>query len=181
MKIGKNIIFTLMSILGISGCTGIPVGIEPVRGFELNRYLGTWYEIARLDHRFERGLSNVTATYKLRPDGGLDVINRGYNYEKKVWKEAKGRAYFVAGPETGRLKVTFFWPFYGGYNIINLDKEDYQYALVCGPNRDYLWLLARQKKIDQELMQKLFAKAESLGFAVERLLIVRHEHDDAAP
>jgi len=115
------------------GCAGIPKGVEPVKDFEIKRYLGTWYEIARYDHFFERGLEQVTAHYSMRRDGGVRVVNRGYDPEKGVWKEAVGKAFFVSKPDIGRMKVSFFGPFYGGYNIIDLDSEDYSFALVCGP------------------------------------------------
>ena len=118
-----------------SGCAGAPDGVEVVTDFELNRYLGTWYEIARLDHRFERGLSRVTANYSMRDDGGVSVVNRGYQLSSEEWEEATGKAYFVGAPDIGQLKVSFFGPFYGGYNIMELDKDDYQYALVAGPDR----------------------------------------------
>ena len=143
----KSIALLFGSFL-LAGCTAAPQGIMPVDHFDLDRYLGTWYEIARLDHRFERGLSQVSATYSKRSDGGVDVINRGFNSQANKWKEAKGRAYFIGEPDVARLKVTFFWPFYGGYNVIELDQENYSYALICGPNKKYLWLLARSKKLD---------------------------------
>jgi apolipoprotein D and lipocalin family protein len=119
----------------LQSCTGTPEGVEVVTDFELDRYLGTWYEIARLDHSFERGLSNVTANYSMRDDGGVKVINRGFNTEKSEWDEATGRAYFVGESDIGQLKVSFFGPFYGGYNIVELDDSDYQYSLVAGPDR----------------------------------------------
>src|SRR5690554_7009160 len=103
--------------LTLSACTGLPSGIEPVTGFDQDRYLGTWYEIARLDHSFERGLSRVTAEYTLNDDGSIRVINRGYNTEKGAWKEAEGRAKFVGDSEVGHLKVSFFGPFYASYVV----------------------------------------------------------------
>lgn len=138
-------------LLFVSGCVGIPDNVTAIRGFELERYLGTWYEIARLDHSFERGLSQVTATYSARDDGGIDVVNKGFNKKTGTWRQADGKAYFVAGPDIGRLKVSFFGPFYGGYNVISLDTQGYSYSLVCGPNRSYLWILARAPKLDEEL------------------------------
>lgn len=163
----------------LSGCTGLPDGIEPVTGFELQRYLGTWYEIARLDHSFERGLSQVTAHYSLRPDGGVTVLNRGYDAQQGNWQEARGRAYLVGDPSVGRLKVSFFGPFYGGYNIIALDRRDHSYALVCGPNRRYLWILARTPQLDPAVLEALLAKARQLGFATDQLIYPRH--DQAPP
>ncbi|WP_445468635.1 lipocalin family protein [Marinobacter shengliensis] len=125
-------------LLLLSGCTGLPKGIEPITGFDQDRYLGTWYEIARLDHSFERGLSQVTAEYTLNNDGSIKVINRGYNAEKGEWKEAQGRAKFVGDSNVGHLKVSFFGPFYGSYVVFGLD-EDYSTAytpattaITCG-------------------------------------------------
>ena len=167
----------LPAILAIflSACTGAPEGVEPVSGFELDRYLGTWYEIARLDHSFERGLSNITANYSLRDDGGVRVINRGYNMEDGEWDEAEGKAYFVGDEDVGQLKVSFFGPFYGGYNVIELDKEGYQYSLVAGPDRSYLWILARSPDLDDAILERLLAKAGELGFPVGELIMVDHE------
>ena len=159
----------------LAGCTSAPQGIMPVDNFDLDRYLGTWYEIARLDHRFERGLSEVSATYSKRSDGGVDVINRGFNSQANKWKEAKGRAYFIGEPDVARLKVTFFWPFYGGYNVIELDQENYSYALICGPNKKYLWILSRTKKLDEAVTEALIDKAKALGFTTSELILVKQE------
>lgn len=158
----------------LGACTGAPEGVDPVRGFELDRYLGTWYEIARLDHSFERGLVDVSARYSRRDDGGVQVVNRGYSPEKGEWREAVGRAAFVAGEDVGHLKVSFFGPFYGAYVIIELDREGYQYALVAGPDRDYLWLLARTPSLDPALVERLVARAAALGFATDRLIYPGH-------
>ena len=163
-----------LSVVFLAGCVGAPEHIQPVGEFELNRYLGTWYEIARLDHSFERGLEQVTANYSLRDDGGVKVINKGFNATKSKWKQAEGKAYFVGEPDVGQLKVSFFGPFYGGYNIIDLDKTNYQYSLVCGPNMSYLWILARDPKLDKTIVDKLVAKAKSLGFATDKLIYVKH-------
>lgn len=146
----------------------------PIENFEVDRYLGTWYEIARLDHRFERGLSQVSATYSKRSDGGLNVINRGLDSQTGKWKEAKGRAYFIGEPDIARLKVTFFWPFYGGYNVIELDRKNYNYALVCGPDLNYLWILARSRQLDETTVQRLVSKAEQLNFDTSKLIFVDH-------
>ena len=147
-----------------------PPGIRPVSGFELERYLGKWHEIARLDHPFERGLTRVTAEYRRRADGGLKVINRGFNAAENEWREAIGKAYFVRGAQVGQLKVSFFGPFYGGYNIIALDKADYQYALVAGPDYSYLWILARSPDLQRATLKRLVDKAKSLGFPTEELI-----------
>ena len=158
-----------------SSCTGSPDGVTVVTGFEIDRYLGTWYEIARLDHRFERGLSAVTANYSLRDDGGVRVVNRGYNDQSGEWDEAIGKAYFVGASDVGQLKVSFFGPFYGGYNIVQLDKSDYQYSLVAGPDRDYLWILSRTAKMQPDILRSLVNKARELGFATDKLIFVEHD------
>ena len=124
-------LLTAMSLLSLlSGCVGIPSNVTAVEGFDAGRYVGTWYEIARLENRFEKGLEKVAAEYSLRDDGGLTVVNRGYDPKKGRWKESTGKAYFVGPPTQGRLKVSFFGPFYGAYNVIGLD-EDYGWSLVC--------------------------------------------------
>jgi apolipoprotein D and lipocalin family protein len=164
----------ILGLLLLAGCTGIPAGVKPVGDFQPEKYLGKWYEIARLDHRFERGLSKVTAEYSKREDGGIRVVNRGFRAKDGKWKQAEGKAYLVKGPATGHLKVSFFGPFYGSYIIIALDQENYQYSLVCGPDRSYLWLLAREPKLDTEVQAKLLAQAAALGFATNKLVFVQH-------
>jgi len=159
-------------IVLLAGCVGIPDGVTPVENFELARYLGTWYEIARLDHSFERGLSRVTAEYSLREDGGVRVVNRGYSEQDKEWKEAEGRAYFVDRADQGHLKVSFFGPFYGSYIVFALDRDSYQYALVSGPDKSYFWILARRPEMDKELKQRLIAKAAARGFDTSGLIWV---------
>jgi apolipoprotein D and lipocalin family protein len=170
MKILYIVIFTLLT-----SCTGIPEGITAVDGFDVNRYLGTWYEIARLDHRFERGLENISATYTLRKDGGVDVLNKGWDVKAGKWQEAQGKAYFVEQPDKGRLKVSFFGPFYGGYNIIDLDKKEYAYSMVTGPDRSYLWILSRTRQLPEATLQALLERAKALGFATDQLIFVKHD------
>jgi apolipoprotein D and lipocalin family protein len=169
----RNRLLALLTAL-VAACTGVPEGVETIDGFELERYLGTWHEIARLDHRFERGLTNVTANYSMLDDGGVRVVNRGRN-EDGEWEEAEGKAYFVDSPDAGRLKVSFFGPFYGGYNIVELDKQNYSYAMVVGPNRDYLWILARQPSLDDALLTRLVDAARELDYPVEELIYVEHD------
>ena len=167
--------FIIMLLIG--GCVRTPEGVVPVTNFDVNRYLGTWYEIARLDHSFERGLTQVNAEYSLAESGAIKVINRGYNPVEKKWKEAQGRAYFVDTHRVGRLKVSFFGPFYGGYNIVELDHENYSYALVCGPSLTYLWILSRTPVLNEITVQELVARAKSLGFDTDNLIYVAHEQD----
>lgn len=173
-KAGVTPLVAILAVF-VTACTGAPEGVKVVSGFELDRYLGTWYEIARLDHPFERGLSNITANYSLRDDGGVKVINRGYNVEKQEWDEADGKAYFVGDEDIGQLKVSFFGPFYGGYNVIELDKEGYEYSMVAGPDRSYLWILSRTPTMNPDVLQGLIAKARELGFATDELIFVEHD------
>lgn len=170
-------IATVTAALLLSACSSPtpPDGVTVVQNFNTQRYLGRWYEIARFDHRFESGLEKVTATYSLRNDGGLTVINRGYNPQRDMWQQSTGVAYFTGNPNTAALKVSFFGPFYGGYNIIALDDE-YRYALVCGPDRDYLWLLSRTPTLPAEVKQQMLDIASRQGFAVEQLLWINQSY-----
>lgn len=155
-----------------TGCVGMPDTVSPVQEFELQRYLGRWYEIARLDHSFERGLEQVSAEYSMREDGGVRVLNRGFNAKSGEWEEAEGKAYFVEGPQQGYLKVSFFGPFYGSYVVFELDREGYEYAFVSGPDTDYLWLLSRTPQQDPALLARFRQAAQERGFAVEDLIEV---------
>ncbi len=159
--------------LAMAGCMGMPQGVEPVDEFELDRYLGKWYEIARLDHSFERGLEQVTAEYSLRDDGGVRVINRGYSAKDGEWNEAEGKAYIVESEDKGYLKVSFFGPFYGSYVVFELDKENYEYAFVSGPDTSYLWLLSRTPQISDDILQLFRQRARDLGFEVKDLILVQ--------
>ena len=165
----------LLFLLGLAGCTSVPEGVTPVTGFESERYLGTWYEIARFDHSFEDGLSRVTATYSKREDGGIRVLNKGYDAATGEWDEAEGKAYFVSDETTGHLQVSFFGPFYASYVIAELDKDNYQYSLVTGPDRSYLWILARQPTLSQDVLDELLSKAKSLGYATDEFIWVEHK------
>jgi apolipoprotein D and lipocalin family protein len=166
-------ILALLAAFLLTGCTGVPQGVTPVQGFQAERYLGTWYEIARLDHSFERGLSDVSATYQRRADGGIDVLNKGYDPAKNAWREAKGRAYFLDSPDTASLKVSFFGPFYGGYHVMALDP-DYRWAMVAGPDHDYFWILARTPSLPADVLNKLLQTARQAGFDLNELIRVSH-------
>ncbi len=176
----KNKVFLLLGIvvllavtLGFVGCRSIPKNMEPVGNFDLQRYLGKWYEIARFDFTFERNLSQVTAEYSMNQDGSVRVVNRGFNYAKDDWQESVGRARFRGSPTEGALEVSFFGPFYGGYNIIALD-ENYQYALVAGKDLNYLWILSRTPTMPSDILTEYLILAESLGFEIDNLVWTVH-------
>lgn len=165
----KKIMFFLLSPL-LAGCLGHPAGVQPVSDFQLQPYLGKWYEIARLDHSFERAMINVTAEYSLRADGGVEVRNRGYSTKNNKWKEAVGKAYFVGDESAGHLKVSFFGPFYGSYVVFNYDPNEY--AFVCGPDTSYLWLLSRRPRVSDQLKHSFIEQAEKNGFDSSQLIWV---------
>lgn len=172
-------ILALFLSLTLAACaTAPPEGLRPVTSFDIKRYLGQWYEIARLDHSFERGMSDVNATYQLQDDGSVKVINRGYNTQRQAWKDAIGRAVFVGDSQTASLKVSFFGPFYGGYHVIALDQQDYRWSLVAGPDRDYLWILARDKSLPADVREQLLSQARALGFATDKLIWVDQNRSD---
>jgi len=168
----KKAIFIGM-LLSLTGCLGYPNSVNPVTEFNLNNYLGKWYEIARLDHSFERGLDKVTAEYSMREDGGVKVVNRGFSASDGEWKEAVGKAFFVEEQNKGYLKVSFFGPFYGSYVVFALDSAHYQYAFVSGPNTSYLWLLSRTPEIEDDLKAMFVEKVEKLGFNPKNLIWVK--------
>lgn len=170
----RRLVTALLFAVVLSGCVGLPPGVSPVSNFDQQRYLGVWYEIARLGHRFERGLKSVTAEYSARADGGVQVRNKGYSTSKNEWKEAEGKAYFVGDTDTGHLKVSFFGPFYGSYAVFALD-ENYQHAFIAGYNTSYLWLLSRTPEIDKSVRDDFVAKATALGFDTDELIFVEHD------
>ncbi|MCX2575864.1 lipocalin family protein [Pedobacter sandarakinus] len=162
-------------VLCYASCSvSIPKGAIAVNPFQKDKYLGKWYEIARFDFRFEKNLNNVTATYTLNDDGSIKVDNRGYDYVKKEWKQSVGKAKFVNEPTEGRLKVSFFGPFYAGYNVIEIDPN-YQYALVVGNNLDYMWILSRTTTIPETIKQAYLKKAVALGYETKKLVWTKHD------
>lgn len=179
MKQVRAMLLVMLSALSLAGCTGVPDGVTPVKNFESQRYLGVWHEIVRLDNRFEHGLSDVTASYQPRADGGIDVLNKGFDPVKKVWQEAHGRAYFLDTPNVGSLKVSFFGPFYGGYHVIALDP-DYRWAMVAGSSHDYFWVLARTPTLPDTVLAPLLQTARQAGFNLDDLIHVSQHRVQAA-
>lgn len=168
----KSIVVAFMLLI-FGSCQTIPNGATPFKPFDQQKYLGTWYEIARFDYFFERNLNNVTATYSLNTDGTIKVQNRGYNYKEKEWKESIGKAKTAGHEDEAKLKVSFFGPFYAAYNVIALDAE-YKYALVVGKSLDYIWLLSREKSMPEDIKREYLQKAKILGYKTDELIWVEH-------
>ena len=170
----------LLTLTGLSACsTTPPVGMAAVTPFEIQRYVGKWYEIARLDHSFERGLSDISATYRQQDDGSVEVLNRGFDSKRGEWRQAVGRAVFTGEPTRASLKVSFFGPFYGGYHVVALDQQHYRWAMVVGPDRDYLWILARDKQLPTGVREELLRQAGDQGIDVQKLIWVGQTRDDS--
>jgi len=172
----KSFTKALALFLGLftcNACATIPDGAVAVKPFDSERYLGKWYEIARFDFRFERGLNNTTASYSLNPNGSIRVENRGYDYAKKTWKKALGKAKFATTKDEAKLKVSFFGPFYGGYNVIALDSA-YKYALIAGSDLGYLWILSRETTMPEDIKQNYLDLAQKIGFDTSKLIWVEH-------
>ena len=159
--------------LSFTACQAIPKGAKPVTNFEAKKYIGEWYEIARLDFKFERNLNNTKAQYSLKDNGDIKVVNSGYNYVKNNWTEREGNAKFTGSDSIGALKVSFFGPFYSGYNVLAID-EAYKYALVAGKNLNYLWILSREKTIPNHVKETYLSKAKALGYNINDLVWVEH-------
>ena len=167
----KRFLFLLPVLL--MGCIKVPEGLRVVDGFELERYLGSWYEIARIENSFEKGFTSVVATYSRDDDGSVKVLNKGYDMEDQEWKETRGKAKFVGDPSQGELKVSFFGPFYSSYNIVDLDRENYSWAIVCGYKKSLFWILGREPEMDSALYEQLVQRAADLGF--DTTALVRQE------
>ncbi len=165
---------TGVALLTLRSCASIPEGAIAIRPFDKEKYLGKWYEIARMDFRFERNLNNVTATYTLKDNGSIKVDNRGFDYLTKEWKQAIGKAKFAGSPDEARLKVSFFGPFYSGYNVIALDDQ-YKYALIAGQNLKYLWMLSRETTMPEGTKQSYLDIAKGLGYDVSALIWTEHD------
>ncbi|MBK7338092.1 MAG: lipocalin family protein [Saprospirales bacterium] len=177
MKTRKLIHLLSMSVFmaGLYSCATIPSGAVAVNPFDKGRYLSKWYEIARLDFKFERDLNNTTAVYSLNDNGTIKVDNQGYNTKKGEWDQAIGKAKFVGEDNIAMLKVSFFGPFYSGYNVIALDDE-YRYALVAGESLKYLWILSRETTIPAEIKDNYLKIAEEIGFNTTELIWVKHDN-----
>ncbi|WP_404344234.1 lipocalin family protein [Pseudoalteromonas mariniglutinosa] len=167
---------TVACVLILNACTGVPDNIAPVQNFDLNKYQGKWYEIARLDHSFERGLEQITAEYSLNSDGSVKVLNRGFSTEEQQWQQAQGKAKFVDEKTQGHLKVSFFGPFYGSYIVFKLDQENYQYAYVTSYSKDYLWLLSRSPQVSEQQLEDFKNTAQRYGFKTDELIYVQHNN-----
>ena len=171
----RNLIIAACLGLLATGCARSTADLPAVRDFSLKQYSGTWYEVERFPHSFEEGLQSVSATYTLLEDGGVRVINRGYDTQAGHWKSVEGYAEPAGNPEVGLLDVTFFWPFYGTYKILALKGDPYSCALVTGDSYEYLWILARTPDPPEATVRELRQKARRLGFDVSRLMEVRHD------
>ena len=161
-------------MIGLYSCATIPNGAVAVKPFNKERYLGKWYEIARKDFKYERDLSNTTAEYSLNDNGTIKVDNQGYNTKKREWTQAIGKAKFVGEENIAKLKVSFFGPFYSGYNVIAIDDE-YRYALVAGKSLKYLWILSREIDIPMEIKDKYLKIAQEIGYNTDDLIWVKHD------
>jgi apolipoprotein D and lipocalin family protein len=160
---------SLALVLFVTGCEDKkPQKVTPVENFKLSAYLGTWYEIARLEHRFEKGMEAISATYTMREDGGIKVLNKGYKTKEKEWNEAEGKAYFVKSPDKGFLKVSFFGPFYGSYIVMDTDYKTY--TMISGPDLSYFWILSRTHGLDEKILNRLLAQAREAGFDTGKLI-----------
>ena len=166
-------IICIAVLLTLKFSRSIPKKASPVHHFDIQKYLGKWFEIARFDFRFEKNLNNVTAEYTLLENGKIGVLNQGYDYVKKEWKAAEGKAKFRSKQNVAALKVSFFGPFYSAYNVIDLDC-DYQYSMVAGKNLDYLWILSRKPILPENIRGQFLTKAQDIGYDISRLVWVEH-------
>src|SRR6056297_263026 len=161
----------VIALLLLAACGSHHPPLPTVDHVDLDRYLGTWYEIARYPAPFQEGCVATSATYSLREDGDIRVLNRcRVNTPDGELRVAEGRAKIIDEQSNAKLKVTFFWPFYGDYWVLALD-EDYQWALVGEPSRQYLWILSRTRQMDAALFDSIVGRLPALGYDPEKLLI----------
>jgi len=172
-KIVLVTLIILTIIISLNSCKTYKE-LSTVKEVDINKYLGTWYEIARLPNSFEKNMKCVTATYSLKDNGKIKVVNKGYLTTKNKYKSATGTAWVPDSKFPGQLKVSFFGPFAGNYYIVELDK-DYQYVLIGEPSRKYLWILARTPELDINIYENLINIAKNKGFAVENILKIKHD------
>lgn len=155
-------------------CKNGNINMETVKGVKIEKYLGKWYEIARFPHSFEKGLEGVTATYSIREDGKIKVVNAGFqNSLNGKKKTAIGKAYIPNPKDAAKLKVSFFWIFYGDYYILELDTVDYQWSLVGSSSDKYLWILSRTPKMDEALYRSILEKAKKRNYDISKLIKVQ--------
>jgi apolipoprotein D and lipocalin family protein len=172
---GSSIFLSVITTMVLAGMAAVDRRgeLEVVGAVDLSRYAGRWYEIARLPNRFEKKCADsVTATYTLRSDGKVEVVNRCRKANGE-YTTARGKAKIVDKKTNAKLKVTFFWPFYGDYWILDLGPN-YEYAVVGAPNRDYLWILSRTPQLDEQLYQRLLREMATRGFATDRMIRTSH-------
>ena len=167
---------SLVTVTSFSSCktASVPNHIKVVTPFDIKKFDGTWYEIARFDFKHEKDLSNVTANYTLKENGGVQVLNKGYNYVKNKWEEAKGKAKFTTSNKDGSLQVSFFGPFYAGYHVVMMEP-DYETALIFGDTTDNIWILSRTKTISEATKQKYLTHAKKAGYDLNRMVWTKHD------
>jgi len=172
-----KILITGLLLLMLAGCKSTS-NLKVVSGFDAGRYMGVWYEAARYPHRFEKGMSAVSATYSLNDDGTIKVLNRGYVDNKPDWEEIEGVAKLKGAADEGWLKVSFFKPFYASYKIIYLD-EAYTSAIIAGPSYRYLWILTRDPGLPEAQLKQLISKARGFGYDEEKIIIVDQKRNQS--
>lgn len=164
------LIFTVLFFCNCTNTQSQMIDQTTVKALDLNRYLGKWYEIARFPHSFEKGLVGVTATYRLKEDGMIEVLNEGFkNTLDGKRSKAVGKAKIPNKLEPGKLKVSFFWIFYADYYVLELDAENYQYAMIGSSSDKYFWILSRTPKMDPTVYEMLLGKARKRGYNLEKL------------
>jgi len=172
--IGGGVLLGAGALLAMSQRRNIPKKAVAVQPFDIEKYLGKWYEIARMDYMFEKHINYATAEYSLNEDGTVKVVNSGFNYKKQRVEESTGQAKFAGSNDEAKLLVSFFGPLYAGYNVVAIDNK-YKYALVAGRNLNYLWILSREKKIPEKIKDEFLKKAEEIGYKTSKLLWTVYE------